>query len=120
MQDEVIARELLRRHFESAAALIALMLKNLADKVRTLMRRHRTAKVLLTCVWLCVSTSVGAEPACTPNEKAKNDAVTRKATKAWLKHTRGRIHSYEVNRSDCDDKVIIVFEGVGEDVNVGN
>jgi hypothetical protein len=35
MQDEVIARELLRRHFESAAALIALMLKNLPEDLRT-------------------------------------------------------------------------------------
>ncbi|HVV97203.1 MAG TPA: hypothetical protein VHC92_08700 [Rhodanobacteraceae bacterium] len=74
----------------------------------------------MTCGLLCSCVFARAEPACTPYEKAAEDAAAREAAKAFLEHTRGKIRDYKVARSDCTDKVIIVFEGVGEDANVGN
>jgi hypothetical protein len=78
------------------------------------------SRSLLMGVLLCGCVSASAEPVCTPYGKAIDDAVTRKAAKAFLEHTHGRIRNYKVARSDCTDKIIIVFEGVGEDANVGN
>lgn len=72
------------------------------------------------CALLCGCTSVRAEPECTPYGKAVDDALTRKATTLFLDHTHGHIDHYKVSRSDCTDKIIIIFEGVGDDANFGN
>ena len=77
---------------------------------------------MLIVVLLCGCISARTEPACGPFRKAAadEDEVTRKATTAFVEHTHGLIHHYKVSRSDCADKVIIVFEGIGEDANFGN
>jgi hypothetical protein len=77
-------------------------------------------KCVLICALLCGCTSARSEFTCTPYAKAFDDAITRNATKKFVEHTDGAIRDYKVSRSDCADKIILVFEGTGEDANVGN
>jgi hypothetical protein len=82
-------------------------------------------RILATCALLLYSFASACPEtlpplsACGQFGKSPDDEVTRKATTAFLEHTHSRIHDYKISRQDCGDTLILFFEGVGKDANVG-
>ena len=90
-------------------------------KLLTINVKHMGGNMLILIgLSLCVLTNACAKSDCGPYGKAEDDVVTKNATALFLEHTQGRIQNYDVSRRECSDKIIIVFEGKGEDANFGN
>jgi len=77
--------------------------------------------ILLACA-LCGCTLAHAKPTCSPFHDAAvfDDEIMQEVAAEFLQRTHGFVEHYDISRSDCDDEIVIVFEGIGKDANVGN